>query len=80
MPTVAFTLKAYIDRLSATGSDNIPSMSDLARACDMEPTPFSRMINNHTHGLDKRKLAAIISEFRKRNHPTLFNDILSFYE
>lgn len=89
MPVFTFTLKDYLvkeRRLNAAvvgiGGESriVPSDADLAKAIGMEPTPFSRMINNHTDGISRQKIALLIAELRKRGfYPTL-DDLFSYHE
>lgn len=89
MPALTFTLKDYLVRerrlntaVVAVGGESkvVPSDADLAKAIGMEPTPFSRMINNHTDGISRQKIALLIAELRKRGfYPTL-DDLFSYHE
>lgn len=85
MPTMIFTLKDYLNeqkqiqtasRLDVT----VPTMEELAAACDMQPTPFSRMINNRTDGVSRAKIALIIAELRRRGFNPTFEQLFAYYD
>lgn len=81
MPTTAFTLKDYllkVKRLSLV--NDIPTDVELAQACGMKPTPFSRMVNNRTDAISKQKVALIIAELRRRGLSPTYNDLFAYYE
>lgn len=87
MPTTIFTLKEYVNELkqienAAHGKteSNVPSMKDLAKACDMEVTPFSRMINNQTDAISRKKLALLIAELRRLGFDPTFDQLFAYYD
>lgn len=89
MPVFTFTLKDYLvkeRRLNtatiAIGGEarSVPTDAELAKAVGMEPTPFSRMVNNRTDGLSRKKVALLITELRKRGFYPSVSDLFSYQE
>jgi hypothetical protein len=58
----------------------IPSQKDLADALGMTPQGFSKFVNNHNDLIDRKKIARLIFEFRKRGFPTTYDDIFGYGE
>lgn len=81
MPMTIFTLKDYLTKVKRLAViDNVPTDVELAQACGMKPTPFSRMVNNRTDGISKQKVALIIAELRRRGLNPTYNDLFEYYE
>lgn len=81
MPTMTFTLKDYlvkVKRLALVA--DIPTDAELAQACGMKATPFSRMVNNRTDGISRQKIALIMAELKRRGLSPTFNDLFEYNE
>ncbi len=83
MLTTRFILSQYLDDLSFAERNKpenerrpVPSHAELAKLVDMEPTPFSRMVNNKTDMISRRRLGIIVAELRRRGFGTTYNDLL----
>jgi hypothetical protein len=85
MPTMIFTLKDYLNeekqfQTASKRESTIPTMEQLAEACKMKVTPFSRMINNRTDAISRAKIALIIAELNRCGlHPN-FEQLFAYYE
>lgn len=87
MLTTRFILSQYLDNLSFAERNKpegerrqVPSHAELAKLVGMEPTPFSRMVNNRTDMISRRRLGVIIAELRQRGFDTRYDDVLSLSE
>lgn len=80
MPVVIFTLKAYLNKMSAMRRGSVPTQEELAKACGLEPANFSKMVNNRTAGPKRATLAALIKELRRRGFEVDFNDLFEYVE
>lgn len=85
MATVIFTLKDYMNEMKQfqTASKlgvTVPTMEELARACGMKPTPFSRMVNNKTDCVSREKIALIIAELNRHGLNPTFDKLFAYYD
>lgn len=85
MATVIFTLKTYLNDVKQFQNaidtpSTVPTMKELADACGMKPTPFSRLINNETDSVSREKIALIISELRRRGLNPTFEQLFDYRE
>lgn len=87
MITTRFVLGQYLDNLNFTERNKpeserrpVPSHTELAKLVGMEPTPFSRMVNNRTDMISRRRLGVIVAELRRRGFDTRYDDVLALSE
>ena len=85
MTAFLFTLKEYLNtqkqlQIVNGSSVTVPTMEELAAACNMQMTPFSRMINNRTDGISRAKVALIIAELRRRGFDPSLDDLFAYYD
>lgn len=87
MTTTRIVLSHYLDNLTFTERSQpegerrpVPTHSDLAKLVGMEPTPFSRMVNNKTDMISRQRLGVIVAELRRRGFGTTYNDLLTLVE
>lgn len=83
MITTRFVLSQYLDTLSFNERNKpdgerrqVPTHTELAKLVGMEPTPFSRMVNNKTDMISRRRLGVIVAELRRRGFDATYNDLL----
>jgi histidinol phosphatase-like enzyme len=81
MATMTFTLKDYLVKIKRLALiADVPTDVELAQACGMKPTPFSRMVNNRTDGISRQKVALIVAELRRRGLRPSFDDLFEYNE
>lgn len=87
MQTTRFILSQYLDDLTFAERNKpegerrpVPTHTELAKLVGMEPTPFSRMVNNKTDMISRQRLGVIVADLRRRGFGTTYNDLLALVD